>query len=49
VDSWIVRAGRGGKSFETRDIPFPETRAYVDRVIQAENDYRTSYSRELGL
>jgi peptidoglycan lytic transglycosylase len=49
VDRWIVRAGRRGKAFRAKDIPFPETRAYVDRVLQAESDYRHDYSRELGL
>jgi soluble lytic murein transglycosylase len=49
VDRWIVRAGRRGKAFRVQDIPFPETRAYVERVIQAESDYRHTYSRELGL
>jgi soluble lytic murein transglycosylase len=49
VDRWIVRAGHGGKSFQERDIPFPETRAYVNRVLQAEDDYRHNYPRELGL
>jgi soluble lytic murein transglycosylase len=49
VDRWIVRSGRGGRTFELRDIPFPETRAYVRRVFDAERDYRHEYRHELGL
>jgi soluble lytic murein transglycosylase len=49
VDRWIVRSGRGGRTFELRDIPFPETRAYIRRVFDAERDYRHEYRRELGL
>jgi soluble lytic murein transglycosylase-like protein len=30
-------------------IPFPETRAYVERVLSAQQDYRASYARQLGL
>ena len=47
VDRWIVRSGQRG--FGVEDIPFPETRAYVRRVLVAEGDYRHTYRRELGL
>ena len=49
VDDWVRRAGRGRAGFRATDIPFAETRAYVDRVLQARQDYRDTYSRELGL
>ena len=49
VDRWIVRSGHRGQAFHQRDIPFPETRAYVRRVFDAESDYRSEYRRELGL
>ena len=49
VDDWVRRAGRGRAGFRSTDIPFAETRAYVDRVLQARQDYRDTYSRELGL
>ena len=39
----------GGANLEPGDIPFPETRAYVDRVLSAQEAYRRQYSRELGL
>ena len=31
------------------EIPFPETRAYVQKVLTARKDYRHSYARELGI
>jgi soluble lytic murein transglycosylase-like protein len=31
------------------EIPFPETREYVQRVLSAERAYATDYARELGL
>ena len=49
VDNWIVESGRRGKAFRIEDIPFPETRAYVNRVLEAERDYRREYHSELGL
>jgi peptidoglycan lytic transglycosylase len=49
VDRWIVDSGRRGKAFRVEDIPFPETRAYVNRVLSAERDYRSEYGSELGL
>jgi soluble lytic murein transglycosylase-like protein len=30
------------------DIPFPETRAYVQKVIAAQGAYRRKYRTELG-
>jgi soluble lytic murein transglycosylase len=49
VDAWIRKSGRGLAGFRASDIPFAETRAYVDRVLQARRDYRDNYARELGL
>src|SRR2546430_171522 len=49
VDSWIDRAGRGRVGFRVTDIPFAETRAYVQRVLHARQDYRDNYAQELGL
>jgi hypothetical protein len=31
------------------EIPFPETRAYVRKVLDARGSYRAKYRRELGL
>ena len=49
VDRWLVRASKDARHFAPDDIPFPETRAYVDRVEQARADYRDTYADELGL
>ena len=48
VDHWIVRFGGGASGLRTDDIPFPETRAYVQRVLQAQQDYRHTYPKQLG-
>jgi soluble lytic murein transglycosylase len=50
VDEWAARASARGERFRVADhIPFPETRAYVQRVLDARADYRREYGRELGL
>ena len=50
VDKWRREASERGERFTVADhIPFPETRDYVRRVLSARSQYRTSYSRELGL
>jgi soluble lytic murein transglycosylase len=49
VDKWLARASKRAEQFTVDDIPFPETRAYVQRVQQARKDYRDSYADELGL
>jgi soluble lytic murein transglycosylase len=48
VDKWVRRAGGPGRFDTVRDIPFPETRAYVAGVFARQRDYRAKYSRELG-
>ena len=45
VDHWIAE----DPGLKARDIPFPETRAYVDKVLDARREYRVEYQRELGL
>ena len=49
VDRWIARSGESERSFTRDQIPFTETREYVDRVLDARASYREKYSRELGL
>jgi soluble lytic murein transglycosylase len=49
VDRWVARARAAGGSLTVGAIPFPETREYVQRVLSAQQDYRSTYSRELGL
>jgi soluble lytic murein transglycosylase len=49
VDSWVRSAG-GPDAFDPKaDIPFPETRNYVQQVLERRKDYARRYSRELGL
>src|SRR3981081_619432 len=49
VDSWSARANADGGRLTVASIPFPETREYVQRVLDAQLAYRTTYPRQLGL
>jgi peptidoglycan lytic transglycosylase len=50
VDAWLAEAGARGERWRAADhIPFPETRDYVRKVLEAREDYRRTYARELGL
>ncbi len=49
VDSWVARASAEGRRLTVGAIPFPETRAYVRRVLGAQRAYRATYPRQLGL
>jgi len=49
VDSWVARARESGESLTIGAIPFPETREYVRRVLNAQREYRSTYPRELGI
>lgn len=42
VDRW------GGSGLTLAGIPFPETRAYVEEVLEKQRTYRDKYARELG-
>lgn len=42
VDRW------GGGELTVADIPFPETRAYVEDVLDKRRAYREKYAKELG-
>jgi soluble lytic murein transglycosylase len=48
VNRWVAAAHDRGRSFKISDIPFPETRAYVEKVLRAQRDYRHTYASELG-
>ncbi len=39
----------GGSSLSLDDIPFPETRDYVENVLEKRDEYARHYSHELGL
>ncbi len=42
VDNW------GGSELSVDEIPFPETRAYVEDVLDKQRAYREKYAKELG-
>ena len=43
ADEW------GGAGLEPSDITFPETKEYVDEVLEKQQQYRENYAEELGL
>jgi soluble lytic murein transglycosylase len=49
VDRWVSAAAMSERAFGVEQIPFTETREYVGRVLDAQREYRSKYSRELGL
>jgi soluble lytic murein transglycosylase len=50
VDEWLGSANAGGETFTVaKHIPFPETRAYVQQVLDVRRDYRKQYRHELGI
>jgi soluble lytic murein transglycosylase len=42
ADEW------GGSELTVEDIDFPETRAYVEEVLEKKEEYRREYQKELG-
>jgi len=48
VNRWLAQASAHGHAFGVDDIPFPETRAYVSRVLSAQRRYRHTYPTQLG-
>jgi len=38
----------GGSGLQIEEIPFPETRAYVEEVLDKQRAYRDEYAKELG-
>ena len=49
VDRWVARASASGGQLTVAEIPFPETRDYVLRVLESQREYRSEYAHELGL
>ena len=47
VNRWVAQVRADGRKFAVSDIPFPETRAYVLRVLQAQREYRHRYASQL--
>ena len=48
VDRWIARAHSEGGQLTVQGIPFPQTRAYVQKVLTAQQQYRQTYASQLG-
>ncbi len=49
LNDWIAAAG-GLEAFDVGDdIPFPETREYVENVAERRDEYAKHYRKELGL
>ncbi|MDQ6778151.1 MAG: lytic transglycosylase domain-containing protein [Actinomycetota bacterium] len=48
VDEWIARARAQGHALTVNEIPFPQTRAYVEKVLSAQQRYRHTYPSQLG-
>jgi soluble lytic murein transglycosylase len=48
VDRWAATARERGDALAITDIPFPETRDYVARVLKAQQEYRHKYAAQLG-
>ncbi|MEV4421017.1 lytic transglycosylase domain-containing protein [Patulibacter sp. NPDC049589] len=46
---WQDEAAAAGVPMTIQRIGFPETRHYVEKVLDAERDYRSTYPSELGL
>jgi peptidoglycan lytic transglycosylase len=49
VDRWVARASAAGRRLRVSEIPFPQTREYVQRVLSAQRAYRATYPHQLGL
>jgi soluble lytic murein transglycosylase len=49
VAEWRTVAAAEGHALRLRDIPFPETRAYVKKVLEARRVYRKTYADRLGI
>jgi soluble lytic murein transglycosylase len=48
VNRWLAEDRARGRPLSTRDIPFPETQAYVEKVLEAHLAYRRTYPHQLG-
>jgi soluble lytic murein transglycosylase len=48
VGEWVDQARAEGHELRLKDIPYPETRAYVQKVLEARRVYREEYGDRLG-
>jgi len=48
VDRWVAEEQSVGRKLTIAEIPFPQTQAYVEKVLRAQKQYRQTYAAELG-
>jgi soluble lytic murein transglycosylase len=48
VNRWLAAARAEGHALTVSEIPFAQTRAYVVKVLSAQQDYRRTYASQLG-
>jgi soluble lytic murein transglycosylase len=48
VNRWTAAQRAEGRPLTVNEIPFPETRAYVAKVLHAQQQYRRAYPSALG-
>ncbi len=48
VDAWVAADRAQGQELTVQQIPFPETRAYVQKVMNAQEEYHDLYPQQLG-
>ena len=48
VNRWLATARADGTALTVSTIPFPQTRAYVAKVMSAQQQYRSTYASQLG-
>jgi peptidoglycan lytic transglycosylase len=48
VDRWLADERRDGRPLTVSEIPFPQTQAYVAKVLSAQKQYRQTYASQLG-
>jgi soluble lytic murein transglycosylase len=48
VDNWMAQARARGHPLTVGQIPFAETRLYVEKVLSAQRAYRRAYAGQLG-
>ena len=48
VDRWLADARARGHTLKIAQIPYAETRLYVAKVLNAQQEYRRTYAKQLG-
>jgi len=48
VDRWLAQERAEGRPLTIGEIPYPQTQAYVEKVLHAQRSYRRTYPAALG-